>query len=163
MSTETAMFGAGCFWGVEETFRQIEGVTATAVGYSGGNTDDPTYRDVCGGQTGHAEVVHVEFDPDRLAYDKLIDVFWKCHDPTTMNRQGPDVGSQYRSAIFTFSDQQQEAAQASKQRAVADGRFGARTIVTQIEQAKPFYRAEEYHQQYVAKNGGGACASSIQP
>jgi len=160
---DTAMFGAGCFWGIEETFRRVEGVTETAVGYSGGTTVDPSYRDVCGGQTGHAEVVHITFDPAKVAYDQLLDVFWKCHDPTTLNRQGPDVGSQYRSAIFTLSDEQQQAAEASMQKATDDGRFGGRSIVTQIESAKPFYRAEEYHQQYVAKNGGGACASTINP
>ena len=165
MNTETAMFGAGCFWGVEETFRNIEGVASTAVGYSGGTTADPNYRDVCGGQTGHAEVVQVQFDPQKVSFERLLEVFWSCHDPTTHNRQGPDIGSQYRSAIFSYTSEQQEAAEASKdklqQEGESGGRFGGRPIVTQIEPAKPFHMAEEYHQQYVAKNGGGSCASTI--
>jgi peptide-methionine (S)-S-oxide reductase len=165
MKPETATFGAGCFWGVEETFRNVEGVTSTAVGYTGGSTESPGYREVCGGQTGHAEVVQVQFDPQKVSFEHLLQVLWSCHDPTTHNRQGPDVGSQYRSAIFYHSPEQQETAQASKDKLQADGtsgkRFGGRPVVTEITEAKTFYMAEDYHQQYVAKNGGGSCASSI--
>ncbi|MBN1342603.1 MAG: peptide-methionine (S)-S-oxide reductase MsrA [Phycisphaerae bacterium] len=153
---EKAMFGAGCFWGVEAAFRRVEGVTETAVGYSGGKTKDPTYRDVCTGTTGHAEVVQVTFDPERVSYDQLLDVFWSCHDPTTPNRQGPDVGEQYRSAIFFHSPEQEAAAKASKDRLERSGRL-RRPIVTQIVPASEFYRAEEYHQQYAEKHGGAAC------
>jgi peptide-methionine (S)-S-oxide reductase len=150
-----ATFGAGCFWGVEEAFRQVPGVTGTAVGYSGGTLADPTYQDVCRGHTGHAEVVEVEYDPERVSYEQLLDVFWAEHDPTTLNRQGPDVGSQYRSVIFFHTPEQEAAARAAKEQQQASGRF-RRPIVTQIEPAAPFYRAEEYHQQYVAKRGA-AC------
>lgn len=154
---EKAIFGAGCFWGVELAFRQVEGVGDVAVGYSGGHLDHPTYRDVCSGRTGHAEVVEVDFDPNKVSYSKLLDVFWAIHDPTTLNRQGPDVGSQYRSAIFTFDAEQAAEAAASKARADASGQF-RRPIVTEITPASTFYRAEEYHQQYLAKNGRGGCA-----
>ena len=154
--TEKATFGAGCFWGVEAAFRQLDGVLATAVGYSGGNTANPTYRDVCSDETGHAEVVEVEFDPAKIGYDRLLDVFWDAHDPTTLNRQGPDVGSQYRSAIFTHSPEQEAAARASKARLEASGRF-RRPIVTQVEPAGTFYRAEDYHQQYLEKRGLASC------
>ncbi len=147
-----ATFAAGCFWGVESAFRQVAGVASATAGYTGGTFENPTYEDVCSGQTGHAEAVEVEFDPAVVSYEALLDVFWKCHDPTTPNRQGPDVGSQYRSAIF-FHDADQEAkARASKQVLEQSGRLGA-PIVTEIVAASTFYRAEEYHQQYFAKRG----------
>lgn len=147
---ETATFGAGCFWGVEETFRKVPGVTATAVGYMGGSVPDPSYEAVCTGRTGHAEVVQVEFDPAQVGYEALLEVFWGCHDPTTLNRQGPDIGTQYRSVVFAHSPAQEEAARASKQRLEQSGRH-ARSIVTQITPASRFYRAEDYHQRYVEK------------
>jgi peptide-methionine (S)-S-oxide reductase len=153
---EKATFAAGCFWGVEAAFRQVEGVTETAVGYEGGTFDNPTYRDVCGGHTGHAEVVQVEFDPARVSYDDLLNVFWENHDPTTLNRQGPDIGEQYRSAVFTHTPEQQTAALASKESLDKSGRF-RRPIVTQIIPAAAFYRAEEYHQQYLEKRGLASC------
>lgn len=156
--TRQAMFGAGCFWGVEETFRGVDGVVSTAVGYSGGSTLNPTYQDVCSDETGHAEVVLVDYDAERVSFEKLLDVFWASHDPTTLNRQGPDFGSQYRSAIFYFSDDQREAAIASKAREQASGRF-RRPIVTEISPAQPFYRAEEYHQKYLAKRGRSSCGT----
>jgi peptide-methionine (S)-S-oxide reductase len=156
MATEKALFAAGCFWGVEEAFRQVPGVKATAVGYAGGTRDNPTYQDVCTGRTGHAETVEVEFDPAEVGYDRLLDVFWDNHDPTSLNRQGPDVGSQYRSAIFYLSPAQQGAAQASKERQETSGRF-RRPIVTEITHAGPFHRAEEYHQQYLSKRGQSHC------
>jgi peptide-methionine (S)-S-oxide reductase len=149
---QKATFGAGCFWGVEAVFRQVDGVLDTAVGYAGGTTENPTYKDVCTGTTGHAEVVQVEFDPDKVSFDRLVDAFWANHDPTTLNRQGPDFGSQYRSAIFYHSPEQQAAAQASMAREQASGRY-RRPIVTQIEAAGPFYPAEEYHQRYLEKRG----------
>ena len=152
----TATFGAGCFWGVEEAFRQLDGVTDTAVGYMGGHTLNPTYRDVCTDRTGHAEVVQVEYDPERVSYDQLLHLFWENHDPTTPNRQGPDVGTQYRSAIFFHTPEQQAAAQASKEQLERSGRF-RRPIVTEITPAGTFYRAEEYHQQYLAKRGVSSC------
>jgi len=151
-----ATFGAGCFWGVEETFRQIPGVTATAVGYSGGRVPNPTYEDVCTDETGHAEVVEVDYDPKVVPYDRLLDVFWESHNPTQLNRQGPDVGTQYRSAIFFHDAEQEKAARASKERLAASGKF-ARPIVTEISPARPFWRAEEYHQRYFEKRGGGSC------
>jgi len=151
-----ATFGAGCFWGVEETFRQIPGVTATAVGYSGGRVAHPTYEDVCSDETGHAEVVEVEYDPNVVSYDRLLDVFWSGHNPTQLNRQGPDVGTQYRSVIFFHDAEQEKAARASKERLAASGKF-ARPIVTEISPAQPFWRAEEYHQRYFEKRGGGSC------
>ncbi|REJ64676.1 MAG: peptide-methionine (S)-S-oxide reductase [Planctomycetota bacterium] len=153
---EKATFGAGCFWGVEVTFRNVEGVVDAAVGYLGGSTENPTYEDVCTQTTGHAEVVEVEFDPDKVSYDKLLDVFWDCHDPTTLNRQGPDVGTQYRSAIFFHSPEQQAAAVASKERQDASGRFPSK-IVTEITPTSTFYRAEEYHQRYLEKRGQASC------
>jgi peptide-methionine (S)-S-oxide reductase len=153
---EKATFGAGCFWGVEAAFRQIDGVISTAVGYSGGRTANPTYRDVCSDETGHAEVVEVEFDPAKVSYEQLLDAFWENHDPTTLNRQGPDIGSQYRSAIFFHSPAQEAAARASKARLEAAKRF-RRPIVTEIEPAGPFYRAEDYHQQYLEKRGLASC------
>jgi peptide-methionine (S)-S-oxide reductase len=154
--TETAIFAAGCFWGVEQTFRQTEGVLETSVGYTGGHTVDPTYKQVCSGRTGHAEAVRVVYDPQQVSYDELLDIFWSNHDPTTPNRQGPDVGEQYRSVIFTTTDAQTETARASKEALDASGRF-SRPIVTQIAPAEEFYRAEEYHQQYYEKKGGGTC------
>ncbi len=152
-----AMFGAGCFWGVELAFRQVEGVADVAVGYSGGKDPDPTYRDVCTGRTGHAEVVEIDYDPAKVSYAHLLEVLWSIHDPTTPNRQGPDVGTQYRSAIFTFDDEQAADALASKEAAQASGRF-KRPIVTEITPASRFYRAEEYHQRYLEKNGRAGCA-----
>ena len=151
-----ATFGAGCFWGVEAEFRRVKGVKATAVGYSGGNLKNPTYRDVCSDTTGHAEVVQVEYDPDAVSYDDLLNVFWENHDPTTLNRQGPDVGTQYRSAVFFHTPEQEAAARASKERLEKSGRF-RRPIVTQIEPAAEFWRAEDYHQQYLEKRGLASC------
>ena len=152
--TETATFGAGCFWGVEVAFRNVPGVLDTAVGYEGGTVPNPTYEDVCTKTTGHAEVVQVEFDPDEVSYDQLLDVFWDEHDPTQVNRQGPDIGSNYRSAIFFHSPEQQEQALASKARAQAG--FD-RPIATEITPASDFWRAEEYHQQYLVKRGVASC------
>ena len=152
--TEIATFAAGCFWGVESTFRALDGVVETAVGYTGGHTSDPTYKDVCGGRTGHAEAVQVEFDPRKISYEDLLRVFWNSHDPTSLNRQGLDVGSQYRSAIFTHNQQQFSLATASKAAIRKPGVLSHR-IVTEIIEAPTFYRAEEYHQRYHEKNGGG--------
>ena len=151
-----AIFGAGCFWGVEAAFRAVNGVDDIAVGYSGGTTTNPTYRDVCSGTTGHAEVVEVTFDPARVSYDELLDVFWASHDPTQVNRQGPDFGTQYRSAIFTLDDAQFAAATASKVAEDASGRQ-RRPIATEITPASTFWRAEEYHQRYFEKQGIAAC------
>ena len=153
---EEATFGAGCFWGVEAAFRQIPGVTATTVGYLGGSLRNPTYRDVCTGRTGHAEVVRVAYDPARISYNDLLRVFWENHDPTTLNRQGPDVGAQYRSAIFYHTPEQQAAAAASKAQLDESKRF-RRPIVTEITPASDFYPAEEYHQQYLEKRGLSSC------
>jgi peptide-methionine (S)-S-oxide reductase len=155
---EKATFGAGCFWGVEATFRKIKGVTATAVGFSGGTLDQPTYKDVCTDKTGHAEVVEIEFDPTLVSYEELLDVFWKHHDPTTLNRQGPDVGTQYRSVIFYHSPEQKAAALASKQALETSHQY-KKPIVTQILPASPFWRAEEYHQQYLEKRGLSSCTT----
>ena len=149
-----ATFGAGCFWGVEVAFRQVPGVSDAAVGYCGGAMENPTYQDVCTGTTGHAEVVEVEFEPDQVAFETLLDLFWQCHDPTTLNRQGPDVGTQYRSAIFFHSPEQQQVAEVS--RAAAQERI-SRPIATEITGASTFFRAEEYHQQYLEKRGLGSC------
>jgi peptide-methionine (S)-S-oxide reductase len=151
-----ASFAAGCFWGVEAAFRQVEGVRETAVGYSGGRTEDPTYESVCAGRTGHAEAVEVEFDPAKVSYEQLLDVFWENHDPTTLNRQGPDVGEQYRSAIFFSTPEQEAAAIASKKAREKSGRY-KRPIVTEITPASTFYRAEEYHQRYLEKHGLAHC------
>jgi peptide-methionine (S)-S-oxide reductase len=156
MATEKATFGAGCFWGVEAAFRQIKGVVSTSVGYSGGNYKDPSYRDVCSGRTGHAEVVEVVYDPARVSYDDLLKVFWENHDPTTLNRQGPDVGEQYRSVIFFNSPEQQAEALASKAKLEANGRY-RRPIVTEITSASEYYPAEDYHQQYLEKRGLSTC------
>lgn len=153
---ERATFAAGCFWGVEAAFRQVPGVKATTVGFMGGTLPNPTYRDVCTDRTGHAEVVQVDFDPFQVSYESLLDVFWKIHDPTQLNRQGPDVGTQYRSAIFYHSPEQEAAARASKEKLEKSGSF-ARPIVTEIVPATEFWRAEEYHQQYLEKRGLASC------
>jgi peptide-methionine (S)-S-oxide reductase len=154
--TEKATFAAGCFWGVEAAFRQVPGVLDAAVGYSGGGFPNPTYEDVCTGRTGHAESVQVEFDPARVSYDQLLDVFWENHDPTTLNRQGPDVGTQYRSVIFVEGPEQEKAAKESKERLEKSGRY-RRPIVTEIAPAQPFWRAEDYHQRYLEKRGLAHC------
>lgn len=152
-----ATFGAGCFWGVEAAFRQLStGVKATRVGYTGGDVPNPTYEQVCTDRTGHAEVVEVTYDPDEIGYDDLLEVFWDSHDPTQLNRQGPDVGRQYRSAIFVHDDEQKTAAIDSLSRRQASGRY-RRPIVTVIEDASEFYEAEEYHQQYLEKRGLSSC------
>ncbi|MGZ5941201.1 MAG: peptide-methionine (S)-S-oxide reductase MsrA [Isosphaeraceae bacterium] len=152
----TATFGAGCFWGVEEAFRRTPGVTETAVGYMGGHLENPSYQAVCTDRTGHAEVVQVQFDPSQIDYERLLEIFWELHDPTTLNRQGPDVGTQYRSAVFYHDEAQQAAAAGLKARLQASGRF-RRPIVTEITPASTFWRAEEYHQKYIQKNGGASC------
>jgi peptide-methionine (S)-S-oxide reductase len=153
---EKATIGAGCFWGVEAAFQDLAGVEQTAVGYSGGTLENPSYQDVCSGTSGHAEVLQIQFDPTVISYEKLLEVFWNCHDPTTLDRQGPDVGSQYRSAIFYHTPQQEELARRMKQQLDEEGRF-QRPIVTQIEPAVEFWRAEEYHQRYFEKNGMKSC------
>ena len=153
---ETATFGAGCFWGIEETFRRLKGVKQTAVGYTGGHFKNPTYEDVCSGETGHAEAIQVQFDPAEISYEDLLEVFWKCHNPTTLNRQGPDIGEQYRSVIFFHSPEQEIAAQKSKE-TLEKSRKWKSPIVTKITPASAFYRAEEYHQQYLRKRGLGSC------
>ncbi|HKM54458.1 MAG TPA: peptide-methionine (S)-S-oxide reductase MsrA [Isosphaeraceae bacterium] len=152
----TATLAAGCFWGVEEAFRTTPGVTETAVGYMGGNLENPTYEAVCTDRTGHAEVVQVQFDPAQVSYQRLLEIFWEIHDPTTLNRQGPDRGTQYRSAVFYHDQGQQQAAQALKAQLDASGRF-RRPIVTEITPASTFWRAEEHHQKYIQKHGGGSC------
>jgi peptide-methionine (S)-S-oxide reductase len=151
-----ATFAAGCFWGVEATFRQLPGVISTRVGYIGGKTANPTYKEVCTDATGHAEAVEVEYDPAKISYAKLLDVFWENHDPTQLNRQGPDWGTQYRSAIFFHTPEQEAEAKASKQALENSGRFG-KPIVTQIVAAPTFYEAEDYHQQYLEKRGLASC------
>ena len=153
---QKAIFGAGCFWGVEETFRHIPGVSAVTVGYSGGTMKNPTYHDVCNGNTGHTEVVEVEYDPSKVSYEKLLDTFFANHDPTTLNRQGPDIGVQYRSVIFYTSPEQEAEAKAAKEKAANSGKF-RNPVVTAIEPAKEFYKAEEYHQHYLEKNGLRVC------
>ena len=153
-----ATFGAGCFWGIEAEFRQMAGVIDTAVGYSGGHRANPSYEGVCEGGTGHAEVVQVTYDPAIVAYEQLLEVFWTSHDPTQLNRQGPDIGDQYRSVIFYHDDDQKTEAEESKRLFEQMGRF-RRPIVTQILPAMPFYRAEEYHQQYLKKRGAESCSS----
>ena len=152
--TEKATFGAGCFWGVEVAFRNVEGVTNALAGYAGGTLDNPSYEDVCSGTTGHAEVVEVEYHPEKVSYDKLLDVFWDNHDPTTLNRQGPDVGTQYRSAIFVHGPEQREVAIASKQRRQQQL---DRPVVTEITPASTFWPAEDYHQRYLEKRGLATC------
>ena len=156
MKIEKATFGAGCFWGVEAAFVTVEGVVSATSGYSGGAKENPTYEEVCTGRTGHAEVVEVEFDSDSVSYETLLDEFWKNHDPTTLNRQGPDVGTQYRSAIFTHSPEQAKAALESKDRLADNGAY-SNPIVTEISEAAEFYRAEKYHQRYFEKHGIEYC------
>jgi peptide-methionine (S)-S-oxide reductase len=152
MTTEKATFAAGCFWGIEDAFSQLEGVVSTMVGYTGGKTENPTYKEVCNDTTGHAEAVLVEYDSQKVSFDQLLDLFWKIHDPTQLNRQGPDFGSQYRSAVFYHTPEQEAATRASVQQLTASGRY-TRPIVTQITPAVTFYKAEEYHQQYNQKHG----------
>lgn len=154
MSLQKATFGAGCFWGVEETFRDLKGVTKTAVGYEGGTMANPGYKDVCSHQTGHAEVVEVDYDPEQITYEALLKVFWENHNPTTLNQQGPDIGSQYRSVIFYHTPEQEAIALSSKD--AQSGRY-PRPIVTQVVPATTFYRAEEYHQRYLEKHGLSQC------
>ena len=149
MQQETATFAAGCFWGVEMTFRQVPGVLDAIVGYTGGHTENPSYREVCSDTTGHAEAIEITFDPGIVTYDQLLDLFWQMHDPTQVNRQGPDIGTQYRSAIFTHSEEQAQLARASRDRAQAG--FN-RAIATEIVPATPFFRAEAYHQRYFERN-----------
>lgn len=149
---QKATFGAGCFWGVEAAFRRVKGVLSTTVGYSGGSFKGPTYEDVCTGTTGHAEVVEVDYDPDKVSYDELLKVFWEIHNPTTMNRQGPDIGTQYRSVVFSHNSEQKAAAEASKEKLQRNGHY-KNPIVTEITPASEFYKAEEYHQQYFEKCG----------
>ena len=151
-ANKIAIFGAGCFWGIESAFRQLEGVVEAVSGYAGGTVDQPTYRAVCSGKTGHAEAVQVEYDPSQVSYEHLLDLFWQIHDPTTLNRQGPDIGTQYRSVIFYSDDNERSAAEKSKQRLETSGKF-RRPIVTQIVPATNFYRAEEYHQRYYERMG----------
>jgi peptide-methionine (S)-S-oxide reductase len=156
--TEIATFGAGCFWGIEAAFRRLPGVVDATVGYSGGHTADPTYKDVCTDETGHAEVVQVTFDPAKLSYEQLLDAFWQIHDPTQKNRQGPDFGSQYRTAIFFHSAEQEAAAKKSKAALDSSGKL-KRPVATEISPASTFYRAEEYHQKYLEKRGAASCHS----
>ncbi len=153
---QKATFGAGCFWGVEETYRKLEGVKETAVGYMGGTKAHPTYEDVCSDKSGHAEVVQVTYDPGSITYDKLLEVFWANHNPTTLNRQGPDVGTQYRSAIFYHDEAQKTTAEQSKAMLEASGKW-SKPIVTEISPAKEFWKAEDYHQKYLMKRGKDAC------
>ncbi len=156
VATEVATFAAGCFWGVEEAFSKAKGVIGTEVGYAGGGLENPSYEDVKTGDTGHAESVKVEYDPTKTSYQELVELFWKVHDPTTPNRQGPDVGSQYRSVIFYHTPEQKEIAEESKQRLENSGRYSS-PIVTEIVPASQFWRAEEYHQKYFKKHAGSSC------
>jgi len=153
---EKATFGAGCFWGVEEAFRNINGVKETTVGYMGGTLENPTYEDVCTNTTGHAEVVEIQYDPEQISYEELLNKFWEIHDPTQVNRQGVDVGSQYRSAIFYHKEEQKQIAEKSKSKLNDSGKF-SKPIATEITEAETFYRAEEYHQKYLLKNKRGSC------
>jgi peptide-methionine (S)-S-oxide reductase len=157
MTIEKATFGAGCFWGVEAAFAAIPGVTATAVGYEGGSTERPSYKDVCTGSTNHAEVVELDFDPAKVSFEQLLDAFFALHDPTTLNRQGPDWGTQYRSAIFFHTAEQEAQARAKIEQLTTEGRFKPKRIVTQVESAQSFWRAEEYHQRYLEKRGQTSC------
>jgi peptide-methionine (S)-S-oxide reductase len=164
MDTQKATFGAGCFWGVEAAFAAIPGVTATAVGYEGGSQENPSYKDVCGqdaqpnrGQPTHAEVVELDFDPEKVSYGQLLDAFFQLHDPTTLNRQGPDWGSQYRSAVFFHSPEQEAEAKAKIEALTAEGRFQPKRIVTDVVPAETFWRAEDYHQRYLEKRGLASC------
>jgi peptide-methionine (S)-S-oxide reductase len=158
---ETATFAAGCFWGVEAAFRRLEGVTATRVGYTGGTVPSPTYKQVCSGGTGHAEAVEVTFDPSLISYGALLDVFWSSHNPASRNRQGLNIGSQYRSAIFTHSPAQETAARATRETQQANLRWPRRTIATEIEPAGRFHEAEDYHQQYFEKSGRANCTAML--
>ena len=153
---EIATFGAGCFWGIEAAFRRVPGVLDAVAGYSGGHTQNPSYHEVCTDTTGHAEVVQVTFDPEKVSYDQLLNVFWTIHDPTQVNRQGPDYGAQYRTAIFFHSPEQEAAAKKSKQALEASGKL-RRPVATEITPAGPFWRAEEYHQRYLEKRGAASC------
>jgi peptide-methionine (S)-S-oxide reductase len=154
---QLATFAAGCFWGVEEAFRETKGVKSTIVGYTGGWFNDPTYRDVCTGKTGHVEAIQAQFDPNEVSYEDLLDVFWSIHNPTTKNRQGPDIGSQYRSMIAYHTPEQESIAKRSKEDLEGSGKLNGRRIVTEIVPASTFYKAEEYHQKYYQKRGGGSC------
>lgn len=154
---EQAIFAAGCFWGVEAAFRRVKGVRSTLVGYTGGNLENPTYKQVCSGNTGHAEAVWVEYDPEVVSYGELLDTFWEIHDPTTLNRQGPDIGNQYRSAVFYRTPEQQDIALASKKKLELSERYDQRKIVTAIVPAAEFFKAEDYHQQYLEKKGLATC------
>jgi len=154
---EKAIFAAGCFWGVEAAFRQVKGVKSTRVGYTGGSVENPSYELVCTGRTGHAEAVEVTFDPAQVSYEELLGVCWENHDPTTLNRQGPDIGAQYRSAIFFLTPEQEQAARASKEQLQKSGRY-AREVVTEVTNASEFYAAEDYHQQYFEKRGISHCS-----
>jgi methionine-S-sulfoxide reductase len=156
VKTEKATFAAGCFWGVESAFRQVPGVLETQAGYTGGKTENPTYKQVCSGTTGHAEAIEITFDPAKVSYETLVELFFKLHDPTQVNRQGPDVGTQYRSVIFYHSPEQKTAAESMKTALDTTGRY-KKPVATQIVPAVPFYRAEEYHQRYFEKNGGPSC------
>lgn len=151
-----ATFAAGCFWGVEDAFRKVKGVISTSVGYTGGHMENPSYEDVCTGLTGHAEAVEIIYDPSKVTYEELLDLFWNIHDPTTLNRQGPDIGSQYRSAIYYHNNEQEKAARLSKEKLEKSGRF-LNDIVTEITAASTFYKAEDYHQQYFEKTGRKSC------
>jgi peptide-methionine (S)-S-oxide reductase len=153
MSIEKATFGAGCFWGVEAAFAALPGVLTTAVGYEGGTLDNPTYKDVCTGKTGHAEVVELSFDAKQVSYDQLLEAFFALHDPTTLNRQGPDWGTQYRSVVFCHSPRQEAQALAKVEQLTAEGHYKPKKIVTKVEKAGTFWRAEDYHQNYIEKNG----------
>ena len=155
--TKKATFGAGCFWGVEAAFREVKGVIETAVGFTGGSAENPSYKDVCRKNTGHAEVCQVEFDPKKVSYEKLLEVFWNVHDPTQMNRQGPDVGDQYRSVVFYHDEKQKDAAFKMKAILQKSEKYKDKKIVTEIEKSKTFYRAEEYHQRYLEKKGVKSC------
>ncbi|MDD1693620.1 MAG: peptide-methionine (S)-S-oxide reductase MsrA [Methanoregula sp.] len=156
-NTKLATFGAGCFWGVEEAFRTTEGVLGTATGYMGGTLKNPAYEQVCNGETGHAEVVQVTYDPAKVSYEQLLGVFWSVHDPTQLNRQGPDIGPNYRSVIFYHDPEQGKIARKSKEDVETSGRFGFGKVVTLIQPAGEFWKAEDYHQQYFSKQGGGRC------
>lgn len=158
--SQKAAFGAGCFWGVEKIFARIPGVISTQVGYAGGKVPDPTYEQVCTGRTGHAEALEVTYDPSKVSYAELLITFWEWHDPTTLNRQGPDVGSQYRSVIFTYDEEQAALARRSKELLDQAGLFRS-SVVTEIVPAGPFYAAEEYHQDYLKKNPGGYCSHHL--
>lgn len=153
---EKAAFGAGCFWGVEAAFRKIKGVKSTAVGYMGGQTDNPTYEDVCTDETGHVEVVLVEYDPAVTPYTLLLDTFWACHNPTEVNRQGPDEGTQYRTVVFYYNDEQKDAAEIAKKKLADSGKYN-KPIATMVEPAQQFHMAEDYHQQYLEKKGLASC------